>query len=690
MVAKKDDANQMPVKKVTKDSRFAHVQEDPRFMRPKKSQSKVKVDKRFAHMIKDKDFTESVKIDRYGRRHEDNRAETYLRNTYDFSGSESKEESESEVNSSETEDSDSESKHEKKKQDESDSEDSESESDDGGSSDDDDSVSASATIDRARGRGVDSDESSSDSDHSDISDVDWGKVNGAEDGGFSDVLEDPDDIPRGEETKRFACVNMDWEHVHAVDLLTVFTGFKPDGGAVLSVKIYPSEFGKERMSKEAVEGPPHEIFAKHKKKSSSDSDPENTDSDTDSGTDSDTDLIKEQVADNEEFNQIALRKYELERLRYYYAVVECDAVETAHAIYKQCDGAEYEASANFFDLRFIPDDMVFSDTPKDEAAHVPEKYEPLDFATQAMQHSKVKLTWDADEPSRTKITRRAFTQDEIDNMDFSNLLASSSGESSDEDDLARKRALLLSGDQKGSDNSDDDSDDDKMGEMEITFTPGLSEAAAARLSEKKVAQEEAERKANETTIERFRRLKKERREKWKESKKNNKRAADANDDDSDNLISGNELDADKARDSFFTYSDDEGDEDNLLASKPSSSKSKKGAKKETKSERWQRLEQEDKQRAELELLLDGAEAERKHFDMDEILKSEKKKGRKNKSVKNEVDQDDFRLDTQDPRFSALFDSHNFAIDPNNPNFKKTKAMKSLLDESRKRRRTGFN
>ncbi|KAJ2811979.1 pre-rRNA-processing protein esf1, partial [Coemansia sp. 'formosensis'] len=49
--------------------------------------------------------------------------------------------------------------------------------------------------------------------------------------------------------------------------------------------------------------------------------------------------------------------------------------------------------------------------------------------------------------------------------------------------------------------------------------------------------------------------------------------------------------------------------------------------------------------------------------------------------------DDFKLNTSDPRFGALFESHNFALDPNNPNFKKTKAMKELLNESRKRRKT---
>ncbi|KAJ1824275.1 pre-rRNA-processing protein esf1 [Coemansia sp. RSA 2671] len=601
MAPPKEGRKGAPVVKVTDDSRFAHVQNDPRFIRPKKASTKVKVDKRFSHMIKDKDFTETTKVDKYGQKQEDNRAETYLRNAYEFSGSESESESGSESES----------------QSEGDSE--------------------SRVVDRARGRGVVSEDSSDSELDSDISDVEWGTVGGE----LSDE-EEPEEVPRGDETKRFACVNMDWEHVRAVDLLTVFSAFKPDGGSVVAVNIYPSEFGKERMSKEAIEGPPRDIFAKTTKQSDSDDEGE------------EEDLVKEQLDDNEEFDQVALRKYEMEKMRYYFAVIECDSIATAQAIYSQCDGTEYEASANFFDLRFIPDDMDFDDKPKDQAMHVPEKYEPLDFSTQALQHSKVKLTWDADEPTRMKMTRRAFTQDEIDTMDFGNLLASSSDSSSDDDeDLAKKRALLLA-------RSDSEEESD-TGEMEITFTPGLSEAASRSESKR----DEEVRSSNENTIDRFRRLKKERREKWKESKKTPK-----ND---DNLISDNEIDSRTAGDKFFTYSDDD---------QPMGAK--KGKKvRESKVERKQRLEAEAKERAELELLVDH---DSKHFDMSEIVKAEKSKKSKGRKRVEKVE-DDFKLNTSDPRFGALFESHNFAIDPNNPNFKKTKAMKELLSESRKRRKT---
>ncbi|KAJ2892651.1 pre-rRNA-processing protein esf1, partial [Coemansia aciculifera] len=421
---------------------------------------------------------------------------------------------------------------------------------------------------------------------------------------------------------------MDWEHIRAVDLLTVFSAFKPDGSSIVSVRIYPSEFGKERISKEATEGPPRDIFVKENKPQS-DSEDDDSDSESDDKEVVADDLVKEQLDDNEEFDQVALRKYEMEKMRYYFGVIECDTVATAQAIYNQCDGTEYESSANFFDLRFIPDDMEFDDQPKDEAMHVPEKYEPLDFSSQALQHSKVSLTWDADEPTRMKMTRRAFTQDEIETMDFGGLLASSSsGESSeDEEELAKKRALLLSGGNDDSDDDDKDEDED-MGEMEITFTPGLSEAAALRQESARRAEEEerAKQHAGESTIDRFRRLKKERREKWKESKKGPSKPQ-KNDDD---LISDNEVASRTAGDKFFTYSDDDGDS-TLARSKPAAGK-KSGKKndevRESKAERRQRQEAEAKQRAELELLVDGGEAGRQHFDMSEIVKAEKVKSRK--------------------------------------------------------------
>ncbi|XP_053782136.1 ESF1 homolog isoform X2 [Desmodus rotundus] len=78
-----------------------------------------------------------------------------------------------------------------------------------------------------------------------------------EESGFEHAWRELDkDAPRGDEiTHRLAVCNMDWDRLKAKDLLALFNSFKPKGGVIFSVKIYPSEFGKERMKEEQVQGP---------------------------------------------------------------------------------------------------------------------------------------------------------------------------------------------------------------------------------------------------------------------------------------------------------------------------------------------------------------------------------------------------------------------------------------------------
>lgn len=70
-------------------------------------------------------------------------------------------------------------------------------------------------------------------------------------------------------------------------------------GKVISVRIYPSEFGKERMAREETEGPPAEIFKK--------------------ALDIDEEVTAQNIYDvggEDDYDADALRKYQLERLRY--------------------------------------------------------------------------------------------------------------------------------------------------------------------------------------------------------------------------------------------------------------------------------------------------------------------------------------------------------------------------------------
>jgi len=118
-------------------------------------------------------------------------------------------------------------------------------------------------------------------------------------------------------------------------------------------------------------------------------------------------------------------------------------------------------------------------------------------------------------------------------------------------------------------------------------------------------------------------------------------------------------------------------------------KKKSDKKKRTKEERLE----DNRKKAELELLMEDNRESNQHFNMKEIQKAEKNEKRnKKKSKQNALNdknkgedlQDDFKIDIQDPRFSALHESHHFALDPTNPNFKKTKAMNELMQERQRR------
>ena len=200
-------------------------------------------------------------------------------------------------------------------------------------------------------------------------------------------------MPLGDATHRFAVVEMDWDRIRAVDLLKLFSSFTPRGSSVVSVKIIPSEFGKERMAQEEISGPPQEIFRKveeaeeqeeeevstkkqkqrggkgskekGKEKSKEKGGKEKSKKDKEErGSDNVLDHLLHQVDENDDFDPEALRKYQLERLKYYFAVVEFDSVTAADRVYEECNGLEFENTSNVIDLRFIPEGMVFDTPPK--------------------------------------------------------------------------------------------------------------------------------------------------------------------------------------------------------------------------------------------------------------------------------------------------------------------------------------
>ncbi|KAA1074556.1 hypothetical protein PGT21_010016 [Puccinia graminis f. sp. tritici] len=500
------------------------------------------------------------------------------------------------------------------------------------------------------------------------------------------IEEEEESRPQIHPTRRIAVVNLDWDHLKPIDIYKVFSSVlsvpihsDPQSGPAAStgsarqptdkqqqqtgrlsqrvegrverVQVYKSQFGKERMRREDEEGPPAEIF-----KTSS--------SVPFSHEDEDQELVE--LDNGAEFDDKALRQYQLDRLRYFYAIVSLDSPATAQHVFAEIDGTEFERTANIFDLSYVPDEMEFDEADlADECDADTNDYQPLEFSTDVLRHSKVKLTWDNEDPIRKRYTRlntQKLTQEELDELDFGRFIApgssdeerGSDGDRAEEEDAEggtrRRKAGVGMGDlrKKLGLVADEPAEIDD-GELEISFKPGfvdrpLPSVAASdppppksknqRIKEKLKAKPESPAKPDDQHHDRTARGSKSDRE---------KREAD-------------ELALLMVDDLLPPVTTAHSDEPKSLGSD-------------------------------------------RHFDLSKILKLEKLSAKKSKlSTKTRrklvaqldgdpADQlDRFQVDVDDPRFGpGLVRDPEFAIDPSNPQFIKSKNMLELLDSTRAKR-----
>ncbi|EWC48621.1 hypothetical protein DRE_01843 [Drechslerella stenobrocha 248] len=663
-----------PLVPLTTDPRFSTVHSDPRFALPKKRDRTVTIDSRFKKVLEDDEFAQKAKVDKYGRRLPVDKRREEIRRLYSF---------EDEDGEEEEEDADEEKAGGKPQQRkmkgltvaEPSSEEEESEDDDSSQGGDDDEEEAAPRYDPARGEGFLSDASTSSGDSDSDADVD-SEAEEAE-----AAAQEAETIPLGDITSRIAVVNLDWDYIKATDLFVVLTSFVPIGGKLVNVAIYPSEFGKERMEREEMEGPPKEVFglsssasAKKRKGKKSKRRDEREEDDDDEEVTAET-LVKEDKGD--EVDSAALRRYQLERLRYFYAIITCDSPSTANAIYTECDGAEFANTANFFDLRFVPDGTEFDDRPRDECSEVPKRYRPVEFSTDALQHSKVKLTWDQEDVSRKAAVKEAFSRREIEEMDLQAYLASDTDEEKEEAREAYRKLLDLGSGAPGGAEKREKGEKKPVGDMEVTFSAALT-------AEDGKKEDIFER--DETTIERYVRKEKERKKMRKEKMKE-KRVIDNGEEEEGGDDDGQDEPA-----------EDLGFNDPFFENPEKSNAESKAARKQKRREEKEKITTEQAaKREQLEALMaaDGEDSSLQHFNMNDILKREKLAKLKGKAAKRmakkqgvkeaEGLQDGYKLDVNDSRFAAIYETTEFAIDPTNPRYKKTQAMESVMEERRKRR-----
>jgi NUC153 domain len=86
------------------------------------------------------------------------------------------------------------------------------------------------------------------------------------------------------------------------------------------------------------------------------------------------------------------------------------------------------------------------------------------------------------------------------------------------------------------------------------------------------------------------------------------------------------------------------------------------------------------------LRLKNSQAELELLTMDED--NEKHFNFNNRLPKKAQTEDEFQVDVKDPRFSAIYTSHHYNMDPSNPQFKANRSTQAFVAEKQRFRETG--
>ncbi|CAF0742358.1 unnamed protein product [Rotaria sordida] len=686
---------------IKKDTRFAHITKDPRFRPVSKNERKLKIDRRFASMFNDPKFKLKYTVDKRGRPLVKEHTTRDDMNKFYHLEQDDDDDDDSSSISSEEEIKKKTKKNKKSVNDEELDELLQSDESDSEEKDDNDNEEEEEEEER---------KSSSSEEDEEIPEID----DGIEWNEFDDKCARSDEV-----SHRLAVCNMDWDRVRAVDIFLLLNSWKSADGVIKSVTIYPSEYGLQQIEAEKKFGPlpgttkpvittdqngtdsGHQSEAEEEPeepeiKSDDDDDEPNFNQDDDPDT---TDPIMRE----------RLRKYQLNRLKYYYAVVECDSIATAVRIYEECDGLEYETSAVRLDLRFIPDSVTFDSSilPRDQCTKLPDKtlYKPILFRNTALTQTKVRCTWDETPIERRQLTKKKYTLEELDQVNLDAYLASESDEELQDDDNIN-------------DESDDENnkelDNEKKNDNNIFKVPTTIPENSNKKKQNQPIIRAPSILSSQDDIDRYRSLLLDFNDNPKMDKRSKKKLTNFFDEqNSDNEESNQHTDNDD---------DDASDIDMEITWQPglkskaeekfknsNNQKEKNKNKKHDKSNLVKdQIEQEqndsiENDRETLELLtVDDDIDTKRDYNLRDMIKSHKqatKAATKNAKKLKKLQQnssnlvetktnhgDDFQLNLNDKRFQAVYIQPAFNIDQSDPHFKSTAGTQQLIDEKLKKRK----
>ncbi|CAA97802.3 NUC153 domain-containing protein [Caenorhabditis elegans] len=406
------------------DERFSQIKSNPMFVGLKNSEKKVVIDKRFAAALTDERFSTRAKVDMRGRKQKKTVGNSML-DLYELEEDEEVQPLKKEKISKKTtkdEDDELDDFFDEKDDDEDALEDADDEEDEISDEENEDEeeeenekigMNGFKRLDLARGEGNVDSSSDDDSSEDEGEDVEFDEKEGGIELDLANLDREVDQVEWT--SNRLAVCNLEWDTMNCEDILMLVKSFVPQGGSVISVGIYLSDFGKGQLSKEEKTGPLLKLAKP-------------------------VEEYKEDEMDDE--TRTAVREYLVNKLKYYYSVITFDSIPSAVAVYEECDGFQFEETGLKMDMRFIPDDMDFEEDRVKEFLNAEDvnltKYKAKKKSKSAIISTGAKILWDEDDPQRKKKFLEAFNGDEDAGKD---LIVDS--DESDGDEANRKTLMAL-------------------------------------------------------------------------------------------------------------------------------------------------------------------------------------------------------------------------------------------------------
>ncbi|CXI16398.1 small subunit rRNA processing factor, putative [Plasmodium berghei] len=288
-------------------------------------------------------------------------------------------------------------------------------------------------------------------------------------------------------TNRFTVLGCDWDNITSADIFYLFESYYnfekgkkqtidySKSRAVKKVTIYTSKYGEKKLKYEQEHGPlikcnglnqkgkngesvyrtrnvidcikddeeeedkdENEELEEGYEENSDDEDEENNSNDADSD---DTSPMKDKFSHifkkgknnneilstgiTEEENE-QIRLYQIQRSRYYFALVECHNKEIVEFLYEELNDMDADFCINYLDLRIIDDNCSLDDYKiKESCDKIPENYQFHYSVSTVLKHTRVKSSWD-ENPKRKKLLSTRFTEEKLRELDLKEYLANSS------------------------------------------------------------------------------------------------------------------------------------------------------------------------------------------------------------------------------------------------------------------------